>query len=140
MKNILMVTLLVTTISLSCFAKTTPPNAVTTAFKQKFPTALNIIWGKENVHEYEAEFTENGIKHSANFSDKGEWLETETPVDFNSLPQKVKTNFIAQHKNAKMKEVSKIEKSDTTVIYEIEIKIGIKTKDCLYKTDGTNAN
>jgi len=138
MKYLVMITLFVIAIATNCYATVTPPKAVAVSFKQKFPTATNIKWGKENAHEYEAEFVQDGLKYSANFSESGKWLETESTIDFNSLPQQVKTNFNAQHTNAKKKEVAKIEKADGTVIYEIEITEGVKSKDCLYKTDGTS--
>lgn len=137
MKHIILVTVFVTVIATSCFGKVTPPSAVASAFKQKFPTAINVSWGKENAHEYEADFTENGVKHSANFSESGKWVETETATDFNSLPAKVKASFNAQHKGAKQNEVAKIERANG-VIYEIEIKEGKKGKDCLYNEDGSS--
>lgn len=138
MKHIILVTVFVTVIATSCFAKVVPPSAVASAFKQKFPSAVKISWGKENAHEYEADFTENGVKHSANFSEAGKWVETETATDFNSLPAKVKAAFNSQHKGAKQNEVAKIERANG-VIYEIEIQEGKKGKDCLYNEDGTNA-
>ena len=82
-----MIILFVIVITNSCFAKTIPPNAVTIAFKQKFPTATNIAWGIESTHEYEAEFIENGVKHSANFSETGKWLERiQKPCFLNEIP------------------------------------------------------
>lgn len=137
MKYIFMLALIVST-TIACYAKVTPPQAVMSAFAQKFPKASNVKWDKESAHEFEAAFTENGIKLSANFSEAGKWLETETASDFNSFPEKVKTNFNAQHKGAKMSETAKIEKVNGTVIYEIEIREGIKTIDCLYNADGTS--
>ena len=137
MKRIILVTVFVTFIATSCFAKVVPPRAVESAFKQKFPTATKISWGKENAHEYEADFTENGVEHSANFSEAGKWVETETRADFNSLPTEVKAAFNAQHKGAKQNEVAKIERANG-VIYEIEIQEGKKGKDCLYYEDGSS--
>ncbi len=137
MKHIILVTVFVTVIATSCFGKVTPPSAVASAFKQKFPTAIKISWGKENAHEYEADFTENGVKYSANFSEAGKWMETETTIDFNSVPAKVKVAFNTQHKGAKPNEAAKIERANG-VIYEIEIKEGKKRKDCLYNEDGSS--
>ena len=59
-----------------CFAQTKTPTAITTAFSKKFPNATNVMWDKENAHNFEAKFEWKGEKLSANFTDTGEWLET----------------------------------------------------------------
>jgi hypothetical protein len=84
----------------SGFAQSKTPTTVTASFNQKFPNATNVKWDKESAHEYEASFEWKGKKHSANFSDAGEWLETESPITFNQLPEKVQTAFNASHKGA----------------------------------------
>lgn len=118
------------------FAQSKTPNAVTTTFNQKFPNASNLKWDKENAHEYEASFEWKGEKHSANISDTGEWLETESPTTFNQLPEKVQTAFNVSHKGATIKAVAKIETSKGSTKYEVEIKQGIKTVELFYDTNG----
>ena len=118
------------------FAQNKTNNAIETAFKAKFPNATKVKWDKENEHEYEASFTENGIKHSANFSDKGEWLETESPSSFDKLPSKVQTAFNLAHKGAKIKAVAKIEASKGETQYEIEVKKGLKSLEYFYNSEG----
>lgn len=118
------------------FAQSKTPNAVTTAFSQKFPNATNVKWDKENTHEYEASFEWKGEKYSANFSDTGEWMETESISAFNLLPDKVQTTFNSSHKGATIKAVAKIETSKGVIKYEIEIKQGIKTLELFYLADG----
>lgn len=119
------------------FAQSKVSNAVSTAFSQKFPNATNVKWDKENTHEYEASFEWNGEKHSANFSDTGEWLETESITTFNQLPDKVQATFNALHKGATIKAVAKIETSKGAIKYEVEIKQGLKTIELFYSADGT---
>lgn len=121
----------------SCFAQSKTPTAVTTAFSQKFPNATKVKWDKENAHEYEASFEWKGINYSANFSDSGEWLETESPSSFNQLPEKVQAAFNASHKGATVKAAAKIETSKGATKYEVEIKQGIKTVELFYTADGT---
>lgn len=121
----------------SCSYAGNPPAAVQKAFEQKFPNAANVKWVKENAHEYEASFEWKGDKLSANFSDTGEWLETESPTTFNALPEKVQTAFNASHKGATEKAVAKIETSKGVTKYEVEIKQGIKTVELFYISDGT---
>ncbi|MEY4925856.1 MAG: hypothetical protein RI894_292 [Bacteroidota bacterium] len=115
-------------------AQTKAPAAVATAFNAKFAEAKNIKWEKENAHEYEAAFQLNGIKCAANFTEKGEWLETESPITFAELPDAVQKAFTVAHKKAKIKVVEKIEMATGVTHYEVEMKGG---KEVLYNADGT---
>ncbi len=136
MKKYFFVALTVLFSYVTTFAQSKTNNAVETAFKSKFPTATKVKWDKENEHEYEASFIENSIKHSANFSDKGEWLETESSTSFEKIPEKVQTAFNLAHKGAKIKAVAKIETSKGQTHYEIEVKKGLKTIEYLYNSEG----
>ena len=118
------------------FAQSKTNKEVETAFKAKFPNATKVKWDKENEHEYEASFTQHGLQHSANFSDKGVWLETESPTTFDKLPTKVKTAFNSAHIGAKIKAVAIIEASTGETQYEIEAKKGLKTIEYFYNSDG----
>lgn len=133
---ILAVIALVITYS-SCFAQNHSPTVVSTAFNQKFPNATKVKWNKENTHEYEATFEWKGEKRSANFSASGEWLETESPIPFHLLPEKVQSAFNADHKGVKAKAVAKIETSKGITKFEIEFKQGLKTAELFYTDDGT---
>lgn len=121
----------------SCSFAGIAPDAVIKAFQQKFPKATNVKWDKENAHEYEASFEWKGEKLSANFSDTGEWLETESPTTFNALPEKVQTAFNTSHKGVTVKAVAKIETSKDATKYEVEFKQGLKTVELFYNSDGT---
>ena len=136
MKKIFFTVLLLICILTTGFAKSKMPIAVTSAFNQKFPNATNVKWDKENAHEYEAEFVWNSVNYSANFSDNGEWLETESPSSFNQLPEKVKAEFNKLHKGLKVKSVSKIDTSKRKTIFEIEIMKGVRIVELFYSEDG----
>ena len=136
MKKIIFVVMAILFGYTTSFAQSKMPDAVTSAFNQKFPNAVNVKWDKENAHEYEASFEWKGEKHSANFSDTGEWLETESISAFNLLPEKVQAAFNASHNGATVKAVAKIETSKGITKYEVEIKQGIKTVELFYTADG----
>jgi len=136
MKKYFFVALTILISTATTFAQSKTNKEVETAFKAKFTNATKVKWDKENEHEYEANFTENGVKHSANFSDKGEWLETESPTTFDKLPAKVKTAFNASHKGEKVKAVAKIDASTGETQYEIEVKKGLKTVEYFYNSEG----
>jgi len=113
-----------------------PPASVIKAFNLKFPDATKVKWDKENAHEYEASFTMNNSKYAANYTDKGEWLETESPLTFIQLPTEVQKGFTNLHKNKTAKLVSKIEQAKGVVKYEIEVKQGLKTVEYFYTSNG----
>lgn len=138
MKNIFLVTSLCMGLSGVAIAqKTNPPQAVEKTFKQQFPNAKAIKWDKENKHEYEAEFIQDGKKASANFSVSGEWLETEMAIPQNATPQAVMDAFKKAHAGATIVEVYKIEAKTGKNYFEIEYKVkGGKTKEAKLAPDG----
>ncbi len=113
------------------------PTSVQKAFEQKFPNATNVKWDKENAHEYEASFDLNSKKYSANFSDQGKWLETESSISFNQLPVKVLSTYNTSNKGDIVKAVAKIETFQEITKYEIEYKQGLKTLETLYNENGS---
>ncbi|MEC4048629.1 PepSY-like domain-containing protein [Flavobacterium sp. SUN046] len=137
MKKLLIVVLALMLLGTFCFAQSKAPEKVVKAFQQKFENARLVKWDKENDHEYEASFKWKGENHSANFSDTGEWLETESTITFNQLPEKVQMAFNNSHKGAVVKSVYKIETSKKTLKYEIEIKEKHDTEEFLYDSNGT---
>lgn len=137
MKKIIFVAVAFICAYATSFAQSKTPNAVMITFNQKFTNASNVKWDKENAHEYEASFVWKGEKHSANFNDTGEWLETESPITFNQLPEKVQTAFNASHKVTTIKAVAKIETSKGQTQYEVEIKQGLKTVEFFYEANGS---
>lgn len=140
MKKTMFVALALICAFATSFAQSKTPSAVTKAFKEKFPTGEGVKWTKENAHEYEAAFKLKNVSHSASFTDGGKWLETESPLTFDQLPDKVRDAFNASHKGATIKAVAKIETSKGTTKYEVEIKQGAKTIELFYNSDGTKAS
>lgn len=114
-----------------------PNEAVLKAFEKKFPGAVAVKWDKENAHEYEASFTWQDSKHSANFNDNGSWLETESEITFDRLPQPVQSAFQALYKGAVVKAAAKIETAEGLIKYEVERKQGIRTVESFFTEDGS---
>ncbi|WP_291122604.1 PepSY-like domain-containing protein, partial [Flavobacterium sp. UBA6046] len=122
----------------SCSFAKTPPKAVTDAFAKKFPTATKVSWGVEGPKEWEAEFTLEGEKISANFTQDGTWLETEKEIKSTSLPKAVLSAVKLKYNDWKIVEADKTETAKHGTIYEVDLKKGLKTKSLAFKEDGTS--
>lgn len=112
------------------------PDAIESAFEQKFPNAKKVKWEKEEDGNYEAEFILNDQEMSATFSPSATLLETETELEINELPQKVQDAFKSNYPTAKILEAAKITMADGIVYYETEAKINGKKTDVLFSPDG----
>ncbi len=128
MKKMLFPSAFMFTIAFSCYGQKTPPQAVITAFDQKFPGTTVEKWEKENADAWEAEFELHGKDMSANFSAEGQWLETETEITFAELP----ANVQAALRGKKVKETAQIQRADGSTVYEAEV----KHKDLLFDASG----
>jgi uncharacterized membrane protein YkoI len=112
------------------------PAKVKSAFEQKFPMAQKVKWGQENATEWEAEFTLNNIKYSANFNVKGNWLETEYKIGENEIPAIVIKTLGKEFPGYKI-EASEISETAKGKIYEFEIKTSKTKTEVGVNADGT---
>lgn len=120
----------------SCTLAMTPPDAVLKTFKKMFPTVAKVNWGKENAKEWEAEFTLNGNKISANYTFDGIWIETEQEITVKELPVPVYNEIQKHYPGWKIIEVDKTETAKNGSIYEADIKNGRDKKSVAFKEDG----
>ena len=116
----------------------TPPAAVKKAFAAKFPTATKVTWGKESAKEWEAEFTFEGNKISANFYQDGTWLETERQIKSTELPQPVAAAIRTKYPGWTIIEADMTETSKHGTIYESDLKKGTAKKSVAFKANGSS--
>ena len=123
-------------ILVSCSAQQEPivPQNVKTAFSTKFPAATDVEW-EEDEDEYEAEFEFEGKSMSANFSNKGAWVETEYEVELDELPSDVSTSVSGLYPGFEIEEVEMIETPDMKG-YEIDIEKGEESKEVVLDLNG----
>jgi len=115
------------------------PEAVQNAFTARFPNATNLKWGKENAKEYEAEFKLNGNSISANFSQDGTWVETESVIPESELPSAVKAAVGKKYPGAPITLAEKTEQPGNKILYEVSVKVNGKRKSVEMTPDGTIA-
>lgn len=104
------------------------PQAVKTAFDQKFPNATDVEWDKEDDGNWEVEFELGDEESTAVFSADGKWLETETEIAVEDLPEAVRNAV----KGQKVREAARILKADGATVFEVEI----GKKDLIYDAKG----
>ncbi len=137
MKNLFLLIAIAAIFSISACAQSgkSVPAKVKTAFHQKFPKAKKVEWGRENTKEWEAEFKMNGKDYSANYDNKGNWLETEFEIKMPDIPAAVKTTLSNEFSGFKVKEpeLSETKKSE---VYEFELKKGETHMDVAIAPNG----
>lgn len=121
----------------SCAFAITPPKVVKDAFIKKFPNATKVTWGKEAAKEWEAEFTFEGSRISANFYEDGTWLETEKEIPAASLPPAVSKAIATTYPGWSITEADKTETAKHGTIYEADLKKGIGKKAVAHLENGT---
>ena len=119
---------------------TVVPEAVKTAFQKKFPNAKKVKWEKEKTNEYEASFKLDRKEVSALYLTDGKLIEVETEIFDTELSKPVVESLNKKYPNIKISEVSKIERSDNSIVYEAELKIGGKKIDLLFDEKGNVLN
>jgi hypothetical protein len=95
------------------------PASVQSGLQKQFPDAENVKWEKEQSN-YEAGFKSKGAAYSVLLNASGSIIETEVPVNVNSLPAPVKQFIAGKYPNQKIKEAAKIIDSKGIVTYEAE--------------------
>lgn len=139
MKNIIILVVSIL-LSASTIHATQVPDPVKTAFQQKFPTAKKVKWVKEKNSEYEASFILADKEVSALYFHDGKLKEVETEIPVSELPKAVTDVLNKKHPKAKIEEAAKIERSDNSIVYEAELKIGGKKTDLLFDENGNAVN
>ena len=127
---------LVTFSSLAVVCQVKVPDAVKTAFNNKFPTASSVKWEKESKTELEANFKMNNTDVSANFSLDGSWVETETTIPASELPAPVTNAVNTKYPGAVYGRTEKIEKPGAKILYEVNLTVNGKKKELELSPDG----
>ena len=96
------------------------PDAVKAKFTEMFPDVKNVKWEKEKTN-YEAEFDVHKVEISAEFDESGAWLQTETHLDVDKLPDSIKDYFAKKLPGKKIAEACVISLANGSVCFEAEV-------------------
>lgn len=113
------------------------PAEVTEAFKQKYPTAINVEW-RDRLSNFSAVFESDNAYYEARFNSKGEWQLTENEIEESDLPDEVKDGYDkSKYADWEIGKVHKIELSDGSFQYRIEsIKNDVRKKNLYFNSQG----
>lgn len=111
------------------------PLNVEKALKKKFPKAESINWEMNDDGNWEAKFKLNGKMQSSDFSEAGEWLESERPLAQNEIPQSVLASLNKKYQKYKITESELVETKEGKW-YEIEIETGGKSFEVMLDSKG----
>jgi hypothetical protein len=113
------------------------PASVTETFKEKYPAASNVEW-RDKVSVFMAAFEEDGTKYEARFNSKGEWLNTESRIDENSIPEAVTGGFEkSKYAEWTIEQAYKIQLPGDVVQYRLHVgKTDLQKKNLLFSEKG----
>lgn len=92
------------------------------AFARMYPSVKTVVWEKEDGN-FEGNWKENGMDHSAAFTPEGRFAASETDIPVSTLPQKVKI-YVKGHYREQIREASINKDAKGKVNYEADISKG----------------
>jgi hypothetical protein len=136
MKKLLILCLLLT-FACNAGVKAKAPEAVKKTFQSKYPGENDLDWHKDDHGYYEANFKIDGVKYRADFNEDGTWVETETSINKDDLPDAIKKVIKEKYDDEDITEVEKVESASKGLFYDVEFKRDGKNKDVEFRTDGS---
>jgi hypothetical protein len=112
------------------------PAAVRDALTKSFPEVANVTWSKGNANEFEAQFTEGGVKHAVNFDGAGNWLGTEKEISKADLPENVVETIKKELPDYELGDAKQMENPSIGIFYEVEVGKGESKYDAQLSIDG----
>ncbi|HUQ65283.1 MAG TPA: PepSY-like domain-containing protein [Flavitalea sp.] len=113
------------------------PAEVTNAFQEKYPEAKSVEW-RDKLSSFTASFQLDSTTYLAQFSNKGEWENTEEAIDESELPEEVKNGFgKSRYTDWNMGRVTKIQLPNDELQYRLEVAKGdIKKRNLFFNEEG----
>ena len=107
-------------------------------FEKMYPGAEIKEWELEENNIYEVEFTFNGLKYEAEYTQDGTWLFTERDIETNEIPAPVLQSLKASEwASWKIDEVEELSAPRQEKYYEIELNQNGQEVYLYYNPDGT---
>ncbi|MEI6050075.1 MAG: PepSY-like domain-containing protein [Bacteroidota bacterium] len=135
MKNIFVLAVVFSLVSVSAFSQKNAPGNVKKEFAKKYASAQSVKWDSEEANEWEAEFSMNGKKMSACFDNSAKWLESETAISEKEVPVAVLNTLNKDFQGYKKGPVEIFE-SPAMKGFEMSLKKGEKSLEVIFDSNG----
>lgn len=116
------------------------PDAVKTAFEQKYSDAKEVEWTKDTHGYHEASFESDGESYRADYEKDGTWVETESSIDYDDLPEAVKAVIKKDYDKDDIAEIEAVDNAKKGKFYDVEFKDKGKNKDVEITASGDVIN
>jgi hypothetical protein len=101
-----------------------PPEVVAKAFKQKFPSAINIKWTTDHNNYWMARFSLNNKYASSTFTSDGHWIWGELEKSIKEVREEVKNAINRDHPNCEIISLTLTEYIGEGSWYDVKFKCG----------------
>lgn len=105
------------------------PESIKRSFEQKFPNAHEVKWDGDSETHYEVGFIMDGKEKLAVFLLDGTFKEIETEIKVSELPKRIIKSVERKYPLSKIAFALKIQRSNNSIVYEVEVNTGIEEID-----------
>lgn len=116
------------------------PEAVKITFQNKYPGENDPDWHIDAHGNYESRFRIDGVRHRADFSADGKWIETEVSIKKDELPKAVRKAIKKEYSHEKITEIERVDSAEKGLFFDVEFKRKGKNKDVEFNSKGEILN
>lgn len=116
------------------------PGAVKLAFDKKYPKEKHSKWKVDKNGNYETHFKKAGKEYRADFSPKGEWIETERSIKKKELPELIQQRIKEDFDDFEIVELEETRHHEKGLFYDVELIKEGKKQDVEFKVNGEIIN
>ncbi len=112
------------------------PPAVEKRFAELYPDVEPKGWEVDINGNWEAGFTRDSVDYRADFTPEGVWVETESNLKVEELPDAVQRAIKLDFGNDEIAEIERVEHPEKGIFFDVELKRDGKNQDIEYDEDG----
>jgi len=130
------VALAITVSLVACGAALAVPEVVERAFQQKYGDDGKPEWEIDSNGFWEAQFENEKGAVRADFTVEGKWIETETTIDFDELPDAVQMAVRSEFGDRELAEIEEVDSAAKGHFFDVEFKERGPNEDVEYAPSG----